>query len=157
MFRYVSTPPPYNKLSCTLSFWEKWMLLIQMKQHSIFIWLPPLLKRIYKLDNTSMGFDHLCLWPFRWLQASWLSTHGVSVSSTTHWFLYLHHNLFVWCNCLAQWGPQWEPQGISILRITNNTKEEEQKKKHHKYKNRSKRHQTEEFQNSGFFKTGNRS
>lgn len=128
-----------------------------MKQHSIFIWLPPLLKRIYKPSRTSLDFDYLCLWPFRRLQASWFSTLCVSVSSTTSWFLYLHHNLIVQCNCLAQWGPQWEPQGISIVRITNNRKEEEQKKKHHEYKNRSKLHQTEEFQNSGLFKTGNRS
>lgn len=137
--------------------WKNIILLIQVKDHSVFIWLPPLLKRIHKLGNTSLGFDQLCLWTCKWQQATSFSTLCVSVSSTTHCFLYLHHKLFVQRNCLAQWGPQWEPQGISIIRITNNRKEEEQKKKHHKYKNRSKPHQTEEFWNSGHFKTGNRS
>ena len=148
--------PPYSKASCILSFWKNAILLIHVKLHSIFIWLSPLLKRIYKPGNTSLGLDHLCLWPFRRLQVIRFSTLCVSVSSTTHWFLYLHHNLFVLRNCLAQWGPQWEPQGISIARITNNRKEE-QNKKHHQYKNRSRPHQTEEIQNSVLFKTGNRS
>lgn len=38
------------------------------------IWLPPLLQRNYKPGNTKQGFDHLCLWPFRRVQASWSST-----------------------------------------------------------------------------------
>ena len=144
---YVSTPPPYSKVSCILSFWKNVILLIQVKQHSIFIWLPPLLKRFYKMGNTSLAF-----WPpLPLTTGSRFSTLCFSVSSTTHWFLYLHQNLFVQYNCLAQWGPQWEPQGISIIRITNNRKEEEQKKKYHEYKNRSKAHQ-----NSAVFKTGNR-
>lgn len=38
------------------------------------IWLPLLLKRNYKPGNTKQGFDHLCRWPFRRVQASWSST-----------------------------------------------------------------------------------
>lgn len=131
------------------------ILFMQVKQFSTFIWLPPVRKKLYKLGNRRLDFDRL--WLFRWLRAGWFPAPCVSVSSTPHCFLYLHHNLFVQYNCLAQWGPQWEPQGISIVRITNNRKEEKQMKKHHKYKNRFKTHRTEEFQNSRLFKTGNRS
>lgn len=149
---YVSAPPPYSRASCILGFWKNLILLIQVNDVAY------LTSSFTKKELQARQYKAGC-WPP--LSLTFQESTGklilYCVSSTTHWFLYLHHNLFVRCNCLAQWGPQWEPQGISIIRITNNSKEEEQKEKHYDYKNSSKLHQAEEFQSSEHFKTGNRS